>query len=214
MHGEAVSLFPMCTAYELGKRGGSFPSFVRARAIKTLMGLERPTLIRPTDPGLVILPDGELATMSWGFRRTDKGKLKQVVKRTVVNTRTDHLHYPIWRDAIAGRRCIVPMAWCYESNSNPKPTRWWRIEKAAFEWMWVAGVWEEDAQFGRVYSTLTTQPNALVAPIHDRMLAILREEEIEPYLRGDLKIFSPSTEDLKITQCASPLKQGSQLDLL
>ena len=50
----------MCTAYELGKRGGSFPDQVKARAVKELLALVRIAIIRPTLPAPVLILEGDL----------------------------------------------------------------------------------------------------------------------------------------------------------
>ena len=51
----------MCTAYELGKRGGTFPDQVKARAVKELLALVRIAIIRPTLPAPVLILEGEFA---------------------------------------------------------------------------------------------------------------------------------------------------------
>lgn len=48
------------------------------------LGLGAYRVIRPTLEARVIMPDGELRTMIWGFRRPVPGKTK-VVWRTIVN---------------------------------------------------------------------------------------------------------------------------------
>jgi putative SOS response-associated peptidase YedK len=116
----------MCTAQEIGKRGGSFPEFVKTRSIAEILGLDA---VQPTDLGLVIMPDGELRTMKWGFRRPFKGKLKKTVWRTIVNTREDNLDSGTWREAIAERRCIVPVGLAYEWNSEKGHQRTFGMER-------------------------------------------------------------------------------------
>ncbi len=45
----------MCTAYELGKRGGSFPDHLKAEAVDVLLGISGVHLIRRTIPAPVIV---------------------------------------------------------------------------------------------------------------------------------------------------------------
>ena len=80
----------MCNAYELGKRGGSFPSRVKAASVRELLSVDAFRLIRRTDPAPVITSDGELATMRWGFRRPKLGPVN--------NSRADKLDSPMWRE--------------------------------------------------------------------------------------------------------------------
>ncbi len=101
----------MCTAYEIGKRGGSFPDRMKAEAAEELLRLSGTTIIRPTHLAPVILPDGTLATMRWGFRREMAGKTPgKKVGRTIVNSREDKLGGATWRKAFAERRCLIPAA--------------------------------------------------------------------------------------------------------
>lgn len=48
-----VTCLAMCTAYQIGKRGGSFPQQVKAQAIKTLLELKDRAIICPTLPAPV-----------------------------------------------------------------------------------------------------------------------------------------------------------------
>jgi putative SOS response-associated peptidase YedK len=43
-----------------------------------------------------------------------------------------------------------------------------------------------------------------VSPYHDRMLAVLRNEEIEPYLTGMMRHFEPACETLTGRETANP----------
>lgn len=52
---------------------------------------------------------------------------------------------------------------------------------------------------------LTTEANAVVAPIHHRMPAILSDAEQGPYLREGLSSFEPATDLLVTRKTANPL---------
>jgi putative SOS response-associated peptidase YedK len=198
----------VCTAYELGKRGGSFPSQVKARAMRELLGLLGIAIIRPTLPAPVILPDGELATMRWGFRRSFAPKVKgrPPVARTIVNSREDKLAGPTWREAFRERRCLIPAAAFYEWVERDGRNLPLRFTRPGDDWLWIAGIWEETAQDGRRFSMITTEPNARVEPVHDRMPALLAAEQIGPYLAGELHEFGPSAVELEFHEAANFLK--------
>jgi len=68
----------MCTAYELGKRGGSFPEWLIAETLEHLLGLDT-RIVRPTLPAPVVMPDGSLREMLWGFRRPVPGARRSSV---------------------------------------------------------------------------------------------------------------------------------------
>ena len=206
----------MCTAYELGKRGGSFPRHVKARTAKELLGLSGTTLVRPTLPALVMLADGEPTTMHWGFRRSFAAKTKggKPIWRTIVNSREDKLSGPTWRDAFAERRCMIPASaffeWVVKDGRNT-PLRFTRPGDA---WLWIAGIWEEHSEIGMCFSMITTEPNALVKPVHDRMPAILTDEQISPFLAGELNELGPSSVAVKFQEAENFLEPpSSQLEL-
>jgi hypothetical protein len=46
----------------------------------------------------------------------------------------------------------------------------------------------------------------LVAPVHDRMPALLAAEQIGPYLTGELHEFGPSAVELEFQEAANFLK--------
>lgn len=155
------------------------------------------TLIRRTDPAPVVLPSGEIVTMRWGFQRKNLGVIN--------NTRSDHLDSPMWREAIAQRRCLIPVASYYEWSGpkGRKQTHLFRSPKN--EWLWIAGLWEESPALGPCFSMLTTEANPLVAPIHDRMPAILNAPEQKSYLLAGLETYAPAPSLLTIKPAANPL---------
>ena len=84
----------MCTAYELGKRGGTFPACVSAGAVRELLSISQSHLIRPTIPAPVVKADGSLATMRWGFRRAFAAKAKGRPEFYGINTLKDPSEKP------------------------------------------------------------------------------------------------------------------------
>lgn len=189
----------MCTAYELGKRGGSFPSKIKALAMEKLLAIRSARLIRPTLPAPVILPDGGLDSMAWGFRRPIRGKGGRVSMRTIVNSREDKLRGPVWKEAFENRRCLIPAAAFYEWGEVDGRKAPLRFESADDDWLWIAGIWETDPERGRCFSMITTDPTPQVASVHDRMPALLSESGIEPFLSGSLDDFGPSGVPLKFS---------------
>lgn len=199
----------MCTAYELGKRGGSFPEWVNADAIEVLLGLgESPRLIRPTLSAPVILPDGSATTMGWGFRRTFAPKIKgkAPVMRTIVNSREDKLEGRTWRKAFRESRCLIPASSFYEWIEVGGKMTPLRFERPSGEWLWIAGIWETNEDHGDCYSMITTEPTAAIAPIHDRMPAVLGDSQIAAFLNGQLNEFGPSSVALAFQEAENFLK--------
>ncbi len=91
-----------------------------------------------------------------------------------------------FRQGVAKRRCLVPANGFYEWQAvgNLKLPHLFTLQDGApFAF---AGIWEpaEDTT-PATYGILTTAPNALVAPIHNRMPVILTPELMPRWLGGD-----------------------------
>ncbi len=201
----------MCTAYEIGKRGGSFPDHLTAEAASLLLDIGETQLIRPTIPAPVILPDGTARLMKWGFRRSFAPKVKggKPVTRSIVNSREDKLDGRTWKYAFAERRCLIPAASFYEWVERGGINVPLRFERPDDGWIWIAGIWENHQEFGECFSMITTEPNAVMEPVHDRMPAVLAESQIAPFLSGDLAEFGPSSVELKFAEAVNFLKKGA-----
>jgi len=95
---------------------------------------------------------------------------------------------PLFRQAYAKRRCIVPVdgffEWKTVAGGARQPFAFAMKHRAPFG---LAGLWENwrDPKTGdwiRTFCILTTQANALMRPVHDRMPVILRPTDYEPWL--------------------------------
>ncbi|WP_411845593.1 SOS response-associated peptidase family protein [Roseibacillus persicicus] len=199
----------MCNAYDIGGQTGSFPSALRAQAVRELEEMKSVLLIRRTDSAPVLLSDGQLTRMSWGFRRPGLG--------VVNNSRSDKLEGPMWRESFEKRRCLIPVAGYFEWTGPKGSKKTFRFRRSDGELFWMAGLWEESPEYGRCFSMITTEANQTVAPIHHRMPALLETGEWESYLDGKLGKFAPNPLSIDYEPCANPLIQnppaGTQLDL-
>lgn len=182
----------MCTAYEIGSNGNRLPARVKISTVDILSSFGKTRIVRPTLSAPVIMPDGELREMSWGFRRKFRG-VNGPVSRTIVNSREDKLGSAMWSESFHERRCLIPATSFYEwdegAGGKAVPLRFKREDDG---WVLIAGIWEE-GESGPCFSMLTTEPSACVQQYHDRMPAVLAEEHIEPYLDGNLHEFGPSS---------------------
>ena len=81
------------------------------------------------------------------------------------------------------------------------------------DYLWVAGIWEESPELGPCHSMVTTASSPLMAPIHDRMPALLRPAEMAEFLAGkEHWDFGPFTGPLVVTPCESPLVKSKPAD--
>lgn len=160
---------------------------------------------------VVVVHDGQriVETMRWGFPPPPGiGS-----KAPVVNVRNTASAY--WRPSIANKaqRCIVPATAFAEPDRNtskPVVIRWFRRpggEPFFFAGIWRA--WEGDRgtrakpNVGRhkLYSFLTTAPNGIVGPIHNKAMPVLlmSPADVERWLEGTaeeaLGLQKPSPDD-------------------
>lgn len=98
---------------------------------------------------------------------------------------------PMFRAAAKSRRCLVPVSGFYEWQEIPgakrKVPHW--IGRPGREPFCFAGLWESwldpaapDAAAMETFTIVTTTPNALMAPLHDRMPVIVEPEAWDLWL--------------------------------
>ncbi len=88
---------------------------------------------------------------------------------------------PLFASAFRDRRAIVPMSVYYQRRTIGGAGQRFSISRKDGEPMGVAGLWEAfrrpDGAIDRSYCIITTDANALIAPIHDRMLVVLERAD-------------------------------------
>lgn len=202
---------PMCTAYNLGRQRSNTASDGIGEDLASLLESLGHSLVRPTLLAPVILPDSSLELMRWGFRRRFAAKRPggKPTQRTIVNSREDKLESPMWRDAFHHRRCLIPAAAYFEWVSRDGPMVPFRFARPEPTWLHIAGIWEEVEDGSRCFSMITTEPSPAIARIHDRMPAVLTDEQVLPYLQGRLGHFGPSSVPLTFLEAPNFLKPDS-----
>lgn len=160
----------MCNLYRLHAGTAAIAQLFGAKA-----GAERNRgdEMYPGSPGLVVA-QGEVRTMTWGFPLALKGRNGQPLKpKAVTNAREDKLTTAFWRDSMARRRCLIPVgAWAEAEGAAGRMTRtWYRLPgDAPFA---VAGLWRSTAEWGDAYAMVMVDGSAQMADVHDRMPVIL-----------------------------------------
>jgi putative SOS response-associated peptidase YedK len=141
--------------------------------------------IKPSDPAPAIARNpkvgrNDLLTTLWGFIPKSAGDEGNV--RLLINARSESLHETnLFKDAFRSRRCIIPATAYFEFDDTSR----YRVGLMDDSTMGLAGLYEPRVFRGRpmVSSTvITTEPNELIAQVHDRMPAILRKEDWEQWL--------------------------------
>lgn len=129
----------------------------------------------------LFVPDGagglRVATLEWGFPLDGK---PHAVFNTRIESALDQLRRGrrgMWAKAIAEGRCLVPVRAFYEGHVSERVTsertgkpvrRQYRFRMPGARAFLLAAV-QQDGRF----SIVTTEPNASVAPVHDRMPLVL-----------------------------------------
>jgi putative SOS response-associated peptidase YedK len=98
---------------------------------------------------------------------------------------------PAFRDALAGRRCLVPADGFYEWLQRGKTKQPYCFEVNDGELFAFAGIWERwkdpSGRWIKSCSILTTTPNAVTSSVHDRMPVILDRADYDLWLDPGMK---------------------------
>lgn len=148
--------------------------------------------IAPGQPVLVIVHDGtrrRAGFVRWGL--VPPWAKAPTARHQLINARAETAaHKPAFRRAFRKRRCLIVADGYYEwatANGRKQPYCVRRRDGRPFAF---AGLWERwEGEGGLVYTgcaILTTQANALTAPIHPRMPVILPPDAEELWLNRDV----------------------------
>lgn len=130
------------------------------------------------------------------------------IGRRLINARLDSLaSKPAFREALTRRRCLIPASGFYEWGVDPTGKKQpFFIRPRSEPLLVIAGLWERWRQQGgeplETCVIVTTDANALLAPIHDRMPVVLSRAAQEVWL-------DPSSDVATIAELAA---QGPELE--
>jgi putative SOS response-associated peptidase YedK len=132
--------------------------------------------------------DREMVLMRWGlvpfFAKSPKD-----FSFSTFNAKAETLTTkPMWRRNFERHRCLVPASGFYEwQKIDAKTKQPYRFELAnghpfAFAGLWDA--WKDPVHncWLQSFTIITTDPNELTAPVHDRMPVILAERDYDRWL--------------------------------
>jgi putative SOS response-associated peptidase YedK len=172
----------MCNLYRMTKTADEVAKWFAA--INDATGANFGEEVYPGYPGLV-LAEGRVRQMSWGFPVVLKGKRGQPLKpKPVTNARDDKLTTAFWRDSFARRRCLIPATQWAEPEGKPgQMTRTW-YGLAIDDLFAVAGLWRPTAEWGSAYAMVMTDACTQMADVHDRMPVVLQRDHWSAWLHG------------------------------
>ncbi len=174
----------MCNLYRMTKNADEVARWFGA--INEAVGANYGEELYPGYPGLVVA-EGRVRQMNWGFPVVLKGKQGQPLKpKAVTNARDDKLLTAFWRDSFVKRRCLIPLtAWAEAEGAKGRMTRTWYALQGE-ELFAAAGVWRPTAEWGNAYSMVMADACAQMIDVHDRMPVLLTRDEWEPWLGGTI----------------------------
>ncbi len=143
--------------------------------------------VAPATEQLVILSEGGQRVARWHHWGLIPHWAKdQAIGYKTINARGESVaSKPAFRAAFRQRRCLVPATGYYEWKVADGGKQPYLIRLKSGELFSFAGLWERwNGPEGEVrsFTIITTEPNALMARIHDRMPAIIPREHYARWL--------------------------------
>jgi putative SOS response-associated peptidase YedK len=146
--------------------------------------------VRPTQSIPVVAMGRELALMKWGMARP--WEKDQPNSAPLINARAEGIETKVaFRQSLRFQRCIIPATGFYEWQAPAGGGRKvkYLFTRADDDFLALAGVFANyktaEGHMRRSCVIITTTPNEVVAPIHDRMPVILAREDEEAWLNPD-----------------------------
>lgn len=144
--------------------------------------------IAPSQQVVAIINDGRnnrLGHLCWGL--IPPWAKDEKIGYKMINARAETIaEKPSFRKAFQRQRCILPADSFYEwqrKNGEKIPMR---IKLKNDDLFAIAGLWESwkspDGKVIHTCTAITTEPNNLMKPIHDRMPVILKREDESAWL--------------------------------
>jgi putative SOS response-associated peptidase YedK len=177
--------------------------------------------VAPTQPVLAVRQGAvgrEAVALRWGLIPSWS---KETRGSGLINARSETAAYkPAFRSAFRKRRCLVPADGFYEWEALPgrkQPFLFRRPDGGSFA---IAGLWENwMAPDGRAIETcalLTTEANAVVRPVHDRMPVLVGPADFDRWLTPDttptemLTLLRPAPDDALTALAVGPLVNSAR----
>jgi putative SOS response-associated peptidase YedK len=163
----------MCGRFELETKFDELPELLKRDYPSGLdYKYETQNLIRPTDPVLVIKNEGRIKTtfMTWGFISPWAKDPFDKERPRPFNARSETVEEKkLFSGSWKNKRCLIPASGFFEKK--------YRIRKENYTPFWLGGIWSNwtsrDGAQLETCCVLTTKPNALVKPLHNRMPVIV-----------------------------------------
>ncbi len=176
----------MCGRYSLEARPDEI---AEAFDLAETFAFEARYNIAPTQSVPVVRVDNDsgrrrVATIRWGLTSHPGNP------RPLINARSETVDSkPSFRKSFRSRRCLVPATGFFEWQKLGGAKQPFFIQRADRGLFAFAGIWDEallgDGSPVEAFAILTTEPNRIMVPIHDRMPVLLAREAWATWLESD-----------------------------
>ena len=143
--------------------------------------------IAPSQPVSAVVAGREYRIFQWGLVPSWAKDYRIGYK--LINARSETVaEKPSFRAAFKRRRCLIPADGFYEwqRTANNRKKQPFFIHLKSRSLLAFAGLWEQwesgDGSYLETCTILTTEPNELMEPIHNRMPVIVGEADYERWL--------------------------------
>jgi putative SOS response-associated peptidase YedK len=161
--------------------------------------------VAPTQPVPVIRQDRKepvrkLSMVRWGL--IPSWATDSSVAARMINARSETAHTkPAFCDALKSRRCLIPADGFYEWQRTGKAKQPYCFEVNEGELFALAGIWDcwkcPSGNAIESCAILTTTPNAVTSPVHDRMPVIVEPDSYDLWLDPGMRNVGQASDLLK-----------------
>lgn len=188
------SCFPLCGRFTLRTPASEWAQLFLPEMQLDLAELQQPPRynIAPTQSVPCVLREQtgaprDIQKLRWGL--IPKWADDRSIGNRMINARGETVETkPSFRQAFRSRRCLVPADGFYEWKKVDGGKQPYLIEPAEGGVMALAGLWEENQKVAeggrpvRSFTIITTEANALMSRLHDRMPVILEAKDFDRWL--------------------------------
>lgn len=180
----------MCGRYSLDTTPAALTKRFEVRSVPADTSAVRPNYnVSPGQQLPIIVEsssgDRQIEMMHWGIRRI----VGKDTTREIINARDDKAFSGFWRKTVCTRRCLIPATGFYEWQTTAKGKIPFLIkprDEALFAFAGIWDVWRDGAGKEVVsYAIITTEANAEMRAVHDRMPVMLHRDDETAWLSAE-----------------------------
>jgi putative SOS response-associated peptidase YedK len=162
--------------------------------VDEVFGLKPRYNIAPTQQAPVIVrANGKRALELFRWGLIPRWAKDPAIGNNMINARAETLaEQPAFKNLLGKRRCLVLADSFYEWRKEGKGKVPMRFKLKSGESFTFAGLWDSwkqpDGNLLRTYTIVTTEPNDVLRPIHNRMPVMLSNDDAQKWLAVDDEI--------------------------